>query len=291
MNKAIGVDRSELIDELTDQLGARHEARFIVEDMAGHDARADITSEAVASARALAGRRVAGEPLQYLLGHWSFRSLDLLVDRRVLIPRPETEVVVEVALRELALLNASAPTVVDAGTGSGAIALSLATELAASHPGGAVWAVDVSADALCVAAENLERTGALASDMLPVTLVQGSWLSALPDELRGSIDLVVSNPPYVAIGEWDELSVEVRQEPRGALLAQDAPDGTPGLADVVAVLEQSLEWLARPGAAVIELAPHQAEAAAAIATSMGFLAVRVEPDLTLRPRALVGRVA
>jgi len=283
------VDRTELIDELTDLLGARHEARFIVEDAAGESG--DVTPTVIEAARALARRRLDGEPLQYLLGHWSFRYLDLLVDERVLIPRPETEVVVEVALRELALLDSTAPTIVDAGTGSGAIALSMATELSTSHPGGQVWAIDISSDALAVATKNHERLSASRTGMLPVTFVHGSWLGALPPALRGTIDVVVSNPPYVAAAEWDALSVEVHQEPRGALIADDLADGTPGLADVVTVLRGALDWLARPGAVVIELAPHQAAAAAVIASAMGFLHVRVEPDLTTRPRALVGRLS
>jgi release factor glutamine methyltransferase len=208
----------------------------------------------------------------------------------VLIPRPETEVVVEVALAELALLGSPDPTIVDVGTGTGAIALSMATELAVTHPAGRVWAIDVSPDALCVAALNLERVAAGMAEMLKVSLVQGSWLGALPSELCGTIDLVVSNPPYVAAAEWDALSVEVQQEPPGALIADDSADGTPGLADVVTVLEQSMEWLARPGTVVIELAPHQAEAAAALAAAMGFVDVRVALDLTMRPRALVGRL-
>jgi release factor glutamine methyltransferase len=284
------VDRTELIDELSDLLGVRHEARFIVEDATGDGQQRDISPRVAEAARALARRRVAGEPLQYILGHWSFRYLDLLVDQRVLIPRPETEAVVEVALAELALLGSPDPIIVDAGTGSGAIALSMATELAMTHPAGRVWAIDVSPDALCVAALNLERVAAGRPEMLTVSLVRGSWLSALPTELRGTIDLVVSNPPYVAATEWDALSIEVQQEPPGALIADDSTDGTPGLADVVTVLAQSIEWLARPGTVVIELAPHQATAASTIAAAMGFVDVRVAPDLTMRPRALVGRL-
>jgi release factor glutamine methyltransferase len=284
------VDRAELITELSDLLGAPHEARFIVEDAVG-DGRGDIAPDAIKAARALARRRAAGEPLQYVLGHWSFRALDLLVDERVLIPRPETEVVVDIALRELYDFGSLTPCIADLGTGSGAIALSIATELSPLYSGGWVLAIDSSADALSLAAQNHARVSAMWPDILPVSFMQGSWFSALPIELQGTIDVVVSNPPYVAAAEWDGLSVEVRQEPRGALIADDLPDGTPGLADVVTVLEQSFQWLARPGGVVIELAPHQAEAAAAIATDIGFDAVRVEPDLTGRPREGVGRLS
>jgi release factor glutamine methyltransferase len=267
------VTRGELISELATSLGAPHEARFIVEEvlgpfLAGGDRV--IGPAGAETVRALAARRRAGEPLQYVLGHWAFRTLDLLVDGRVLIPRPETEQVVEVALGEVGRLGTAPLVVVDAGTGSGAIALSLATELAQRHPAGRVWASDASPEAL------------LHFDL-------GNWLDPLPARLRGAVDLVVSNPPYIASGEWPDLPGDVRHEPVAALVAGDGSDGTPGLADVESVLGASWTALARPGAVVIELAPHQADAAARMARDMGYVDVRVEMDLARRPRALVGR--
>jgi release factor glutamine methyltransferase len=101
--------------------------------------------------------------------------------------------------------------------------------------------------------------------------------------------MIVSNPPYVAGAEWPDLAGEVRCEPVGALVAGDGTDGTPGLGDVEVLLSQAWVWLARPGAVVIELAPHQADAAALMARRMGYVDVRVERDLARRPRALVGR--
>ena len=197
----------------------------------------------------------------------------------MLIPRPETEQVVEVALREIAHLGATGPVIVDAGTGSGAIALSLATELARSNPEGRVWAVDCSPDALAVARSNLERVRRRDDGpMLPVTMVQGSWLSALPAAMEGRITLVVSNPPYIEPTQWTGLQAEVRHEPAGALLAADGTDGTPGLGDVEAVLRQAWGWLSRPGAAVIEVAPDQAPAA------VGMAAVHRLPRCPRRPR-------
>jgi release factor glutamine methyltransferase len=288
--------RGELVAELAAALGARHEARFIVEDVVGTAPSAPdhlVGPAEIDVARALAERRRQGEPLQYVLGHWAFRSLDLLVDPRVLIPRPETEQVVEVAHHVLRRLGAAAPVLVDAGTGSGAIALSLATELVRSHPDGRVWGIDRSADALAVAGANLERTRRArqpAGGLLPVVLVQGSWLNALPAELRGGVTLVVANPPYVAGAEWPDLPAEVRCEPSGALVAPDGGDGTPGLGDVETLLGQADAWLARPGAVVIELAPHQADAAERMARAAGYRDVRVEADLAGRPRALVGWV-
>jgi release factor glutamine methyltransferase len=279
---------------------ARHEARFIVDEVLGAGAvRPEVVAPAgVAAARAMAARRAAGEPLQYIFGHWPFRRLDLLVDNRVLIPRPETEQVVEVALGEARLLaerraGAGAGVglvVVDAGTGSGAIALALATELGAGLVR-EVWATDLSPDALEVAAANVVACGVGATTDLPdVTLVQGSWLAPLPETLRGHVDLVVSNPPYVTEDEWAELDREVRAEPRQALVAGPSRAGTPGLADVEAVLAQARSWLARPGIVVVELASAQAGAAQQLARQLGYDEGRVEPDLAGRPRALVARL-
>jgi release factor glutamine methyltransferase len=287
------VTRGELISELAASLGARHEARFIVEEVLGPPACGDDRVAGppdVEAARTLAARRRAGEPLQYVLGHWAFRALDLLVDQRVLIPRPETEQVVEVALGEIGRLGTAVRTVVDAGTGSGAIALSLATELALRHPEAHLWATDASAEALVVARTNAGRVRRQHDGpVLPVHFVQGNWLDPLPARLRGAVDLIVSNPPYVAGAEWPDLPGEVRREPATALLAGDGSDGTPGLADVEAVLSQAWVWLRRPGAVVIELAPHQADAAALMARGMGYADVLVETDLAGRARALVGR--
>jgi release factor glutamine methyltransferase len=277
--------RGALVAELTDLLGgpgSRHEARFIADEVLGASTEA-VPAEARSAARAMAARRRAGEPLQYLFGHWPFRGLDLVVDPRVLIPRPETEQVVEVARAEARRLFAgSALRIVDAGTGSGAIALALATEVAGSR----VWGTDASPDALAVARVNLERVRADHPDVV-VELVEGSWLRPLPPGLRERVQLVVSNPPYVSEAEWDALPVEVRFEPRGALVAPAASDGSPGLADVEAVLTQAAGWLARPGRVVVELAPHQADAASRLARTLGYDEVRVEPDLAGRARALV----
>ncbi len=286
--------RGELIAELAVTLAARHEARFVVEEVLGTAVSSPaqrVSPPEAAAARALALRRAAGEPLQYVLGHWAFRSLDLAVDPRVLIPRPETEVVVEVALGEVRRCAGADPVLVDAGTGSGAVALSLATELAPRHAGGSVYAVDASADALAVAAANLQRVRrSRPGPMLPVSFVEGSWLDALPPPLRRRVSVVVANPPYVAEAEWPGLPLEVRYEPRRALVAGPGSDGTPGLGDVEAVLRHAAHWLSRPGAVVIELAPHQADAGVAVARSLGYTHVGVEPDLAGLPRVLVGRV-
>jgi len=249
------------------------EARWLVEEAAADD-DGPVTTRALAHVDAMLARREAGEPLQYVLGHWAFRSLDLLVDRRVLIPRPETEVVVEVAIAELRRLGGT--TAVDLGTGSGAIALSLAQEV----PTVEGWAVERSADALAVARANLAGIGRAGAR---VRLVEGDWFRALPDELRGTVDLVVANPPYVA--DADELPAVVRAwEPTDALLA-----GPDGLDDLRRIVAEAPGWLSRPGVLVVELAPDQAPVVAELARDAGFTEVRVRVDLTGRDRMVVAR--
>ena len=262
------------------------DARRIVERASGYDGAELLVhlderapERAVPFVESMVARRAAGEPLQYVIGRWGFRALDLYVDRRVLIPRPETEAVVEVALGELRRLEVRgrSAVVADLGTGSGAIALSMASEGRA-----VVWASDVSAGALAVARANLAGLGS--RHARSVRLVQGRWFDALPGELRGGIDVVVSNPPYVADGE--ALPAEVAGwEPPEALFA-----GATGLEAVAEIVAAAPAWLARPGALVVEIAPHQATAALRMARQAGLDGVTVRPDLQGRPRALVARV-
>ncbi len=259
LEQASGFDRAELVVNLDTPVSLR----------------------AAAYVEAMLSRRAAGEPLQYVLGTWGFRGLDLMVDRRVLIPRPETEVVVGVAIDELRRLagggRTGPPIAVDIGTGSGAIALAVAGEV----PKARVWATDVSADALAVARANLAGTGSLVGPR--VRLLEGPWFDPLPGELRGRIDVVVSNPPYVAADEV--LPAEVADwEPAGALVS-----GPTGVEGIEAVVRGASQWLARPGSVVVELAPHQAEEARRRATAAGFDQVDVLDDLAGRARVLVGR--
>lgn len=236
------------------------------------------TQRAVAYLDGMVARRQAGEPLQYVLGRWGFRSLDLMVDKRVLIPRPETEVVVDAALDMLKSLKPE-PTVVDLGTGSGAIALSIAVEDPHAH----VWATDASEDALAVARANLAGIG---RDGSRVRLVEGSWFTPLSPLLEGNIDLIVTNPPYIGEREVPDLPPEVAHwEPHQALVA-----GPTGLEQLEVILAEAPRWLNRPGALVAEIAPHQAEAAVVLAYRSGFTEVEVRADLTDRPRVLVARL-
>ncbi|MHB8681305.1 MAG: peptide chain release factor N(5)-glutamine methyltransferase [Acidimicrobiales bacterium] len=240
----------------------------------------------VEAALRMAARRRAGEPVQYVLGSWAFRTLEVVVDPRVLIPRPETEQVVEAALGELERVAGATPGPVvaaDLGTGSGVIALSLVAEGPATLE---VWAVDSSPGALEVARANLDLLVAEHAEVTDrVRLVEGEWFDAVPPRLAGALQLVVSNPPYVSEAEFAALDAEVRDhEPRGALVA--GPRGTEAIEQI---LRQALGWLAPGGAVVIEIAPHQSGAVATFAESCGYAEVGVRPDLAGLDRILVGR--
>lgn len=274
----------QLLADAEHRLDSAADARRIVEEASGAEGAAyvavlDTLVPAAARRRVdtMVERRAGGEPLQYVLGRWGFRRLDLYLDRRVLIPRPETEMVVQVALDEVARLGPR-PVLADLGTGSGAIALSLALEA----PGAEVWATDLSPDALDVARANLAGAGSVPARN--VRLAQGPWFDALPPSLRGQVAMIVSNPPYVADDEALPREVE-DWEPAAALRA-----GPSGLEHVEVILERATAWLARPGAVVVELAPHQAEAAAAVAEAAGYAQVDVRCDLAGRERMVVGRL-
>jgi release factor glutamine methyltransferase len=254
------------------------------------EASAFATVRAASGLAELVDRRLAGEPLQYVLGAWSFCGIDLLVDRRVLIPRPETEVVAQVAIAEVERLGErvgkpdpwtaalTSYAVADLGTGSGALALALAFAL----PEAEVWATDVDDDALAVARANVAGSG---TPSARVRLAQGTWFAALPEELRGRLLLVVANPPYLATGELPDLPAEVAEwEPVGALVS-----GPTGLEAFEALLAEAPAWLDPAGTIVLEIAPHQADAVSALAQTAGFRAVEVHQDLAGRERVLVAR--
>jgi release factor glutamine methyltransferase len=232
----------------------------------------DLTAEEVALLERLIERRLSGEPLQHITGEAAFRQLTLKVDRRALIPRPETEGLVEVGLRLMG--SQERAEVLDAGTGSGAIALSLAMERPTWH----ILAADASPAALELARENAERYG----------LAQVEWMEADITNLRfwrslPPLDMVISNPPYVAEAEWEDLPVEVRgYEPQAALLA--GPEGL----DVIGPLLEGASFRVKPGGSVVmEIGEQQGEAVQTLARQLGFVDVRVAPDLSARPRYLI----
>ena len=203
--------------------------------------------------------------------------MDLYVDRNVLIPRPETEIVAGHAIEAARAVRDRAAIVVDLGTGSGAIALSVATEVANAQ----VWAADISAGALAVARANLSGLGRAAAR---VTLVEGSWYDALPTWLLGNVDVIVSNPPYVAEHERADLDAVVLDwEPALALFADDD-----GRECVRAVLDGAPAWLRPGGVVVVEMAPAQSAWAASRATGLGLVDVRIVVDLAGRDRAVIG---
>jgi release factor glutamine methyltransferase len=294
--------RDALLGSTADRLGSAREARWILEHVEAHRAESASADELSRQVEALVARRMAGEPLQYVLGRWPFRSLELTVDPRVLIPRPETEQVVEVALAELSRIVGQAepgpsPVAVDLGTGSGAIALALAIEGGRRFPDLEVWATDVSADALAVAAQNLALlasgetgVGGGAGAGSRVQLAEGSWFAALPDGLEGRVDLIAANPPYVAESEYAELDPGVRDwEPRGALVAAAGSGGVGGMADIETIVAEAPRWLRPGGALVVEIAPGQADASIDAARRAGFRPVSTERDLAGQLRMLVAR--
>ena len=236
-----------------------------------------VTSELWRRAMDATARRACGAPIQYAAGLASFRHLTLHVDERVLIPRPETEQLVDLVLRLVARDAAGSGTAVDVGTGSGAIALALASEGSFAR----VIATDVSLDALAVARTNVKRcAGELRA---PVELRHGSLLSAVPE--RG-LGVVVSNPPYISLDEAASLPPPVRDwEPAVALFSSDGGMGT-----TAALVRCAADSLAPRGLLALEVDARRASLAAQLLASHGAYGdIRVERDLTGRERFVVAR--
>lgn len=212
-------------------------------------------------------RLLAGEPMQYVVGSTGFRRLTIACDRRALIPRPETE-----GLVDLALGLAPGGRALDLGTGTGCIALALADE----GQYDSVTGVDRSGEALSLARENAAAAG------LQVRWLQGDWVEPVRGE---QFALVAANPPYISDGEWDALDPSVREwEPRPALTG-----GPDGLDDVRRLLGEVPQVLAPSGWLVMEIDSARASASAEAAVRAGWTTVRVADDLFGRPRFLVAR--
>ncbi len=256
------------------------EARWLVEEFVpGGDL------DAVVALRLGAQRRLNGEPIQYIIGHWPFRSLDLDVDSRVLIPRPETEELVGIAMSELARGAAGAPVIVDLGCGSGAIGLALLSELGDRGVVATLVCVDESDDALAVA-----RRNALKHHLHAVSFVRSSWYRDLDPSLAGHVDLIVANPPYVSAAEFEELEPVLAYEPRDAIVAPDAR-GVAGFEDLETIINDARRWLAPGGLLICEHSNVHRDAVMACAASAGFTSVEDFDDMAGHPRVLVARLA
>lgn len=213
-------------------------------------------------------QRCTGTPVQHLTGEQAFRRIVVEVRPGVFVPRPETEILVEHALA--AVERVEAPLVVDVGTGTGAVALSLKDE----RPDARVFATDLSPEAVELASANASRLG------LDVTILEGDVLEPLPTELRGWVDLVVANPPYVPSEEVDDLPEEVRADPRIAL-AGDAQVYRRLAAD-------ALRWLRDGGILAVEIDARLGEDVARI-LARGYADVTIERDLGGRERVVLAR--
>jgi release factor glutamine methyltransferase len=286
---AAAVTWRQLWSATAEAVGHRPSARWLCEVAAavdGDDFLAALDEPAtvrmVAHLDDMVARYRAGEPLQYVLGRWAFRRLDLAVDRRVLIPRPETELVAEVAI-DLARRCGRPVRVADLGTGSGAIGLAMADELPLT--GTTVWLTDVSADALHVARANLAGIGRAAAN---VRVAEGSWFAALPRGER--FDVIVANPPYVAEDPGSavdaaDLAPEVAAwEPHVALFG-----GPDGLDHVRAIVAGAPRHLAPDGWLVLEIGSAQGPAARRLLTEAGYRGVDVRRDLAGHDRIALAR--
>jgi release factor glutamine methyltransferase len=227
-----------------------------------------VPAAAQATLQAAMVRRAAGEPLAYLTGHKEFFGLDLAVDSRVLVPRPDTETLVEWALQVLAPVPAAS--VVDLGTGSGAIALALK----ATRPDLKIMAVDYSTEALAVGQANAQRL------QLDVQFAHGSWL----EPVQGRFDAIVSNPPYIAA--QDAHLAALTHEPLQALAS-----GADGLDDIGHIITQAPQHLQSGGWLLLEHGYDQAAAVRSLLTSAGLQDVQSRCDLAGIERCSGGRLA
>lgn len=219
----------------------------------------------LAKARALVGRRAKNEPLQYIFGKTSFCSLILRCDQRALIPRPETEELVE--LLSARLKDTPPAHILDLGTGTGAIAIALAK----AFPQAEIWAADTSAQALALARENAQ------ANQTQINFVETNWYNGLPEK---SFDLIVSNPPYLTETEWAEAHPQVRDyEPKQALTAPAS-----GLADLLHIVKDAFARLKDGGVLALETGIAHYDALAIAATASRLLPELCIQDLNTRPR-------
>lgn len=278
----------QLLSEATERTGNRVTARWLCEHASGADGTEldeilddQATTRCVAHLDAMLARLDTGEPLQYVMGRWAFRYLDIMVDSRVLIPRPETEVLAGIVIeqcRSICKKREREVVVVDLGTGSGVIGLSVLSEMPPASC--TVWMTDVSEDAVHVARANAVGIGRAAAG---ARFSVGDWYAALPEDLRHHCDVIVANPPYIAVDDA-EVDTSVRQwEPHTALFS-----GDDGLDDINVIVEQSRSWLHTGGMLAIEMGHRQGAVVQKLFLDHGFVDVVVHRDLTDRERFVTG---
>lgn len=274
----------DMVAHTADIVGDRTTAKWLCEHASGCDADEfrDILDELVSQRSGLhlddmVRRYLGGEPLQYVMGRWAFRHLDVMVDQRVLIPRPETEQIVDIVCEYLA--ERKAPYVIaDLGTGSGAIGLSLLQELPLESA--TVYLTDVSVDAIDVARANAAGIGRPAAG---ARLCVGEWFVALPHDIAGTLDVVVSNPPYIAVGDAEVETSVNEWEPHTALFA-----GDDGLNDIRTIVRDAPQWLRLNGLLVVEMGYTQAAAVSQLFADAGFVNVQVHKDMAGHDRFVSG---
>ena len=266
------LDTADLSDSPTPRLDAElllahalGKSRSYLRTWSDREVEADTAARFAASLE----RRRAGEPVAYILGQQGFWSLDLKVAPHTLIPRPDTELLVETAL---ALLPGGPARVLDLGTGSGAIALALASE----RPAWQVTGVDRIDEAVALAEDNRTRLG-----LQNASFAASHWFDGLGGERYG---LIVSNPPYIARDDHHLGEGDVRFEPSSALVS-----GVDGLDDIRTIIAQAPEHLAAPGWLLLEHGFDQAEAVRELLSARGFVEVHSRRDLANHERISLGR--
>jgi len=271
----------ELWVSTTEVIGDRNHARWLVETAVSVDSIDEavaepVTDRMVAHLDRMVARYRGGEPLQYVLGHWAFRHLELAVDPRVLIPRSETEEVTGVALTIARRVHPRR--VLELGTGSGAIGLSMAYELPIE--GTEVWITDIDPDALDVARANLAGIGRAARN---VRIAAGSWFDALDTSLR--FDVIVSNPPYIADGDLEVATDVLEHEPHRALFS-----GSDGLDAIREIVSGAPARLRSGGSLVLEIGYRQGATVRSLLLAAGFSGAEIIPDAAGLDRIAVASV-
>ena len=231
----------------------------------------DLNQDQCALVSQIFKRRISGEPLQYILGEAEFMGLKFKVDKRALIPRPETEILVEAALEELGQMSIANPKVLDLGTGSGCIAVAMAK----LFPQASIWATDISQEALQLAKENA------ALNNVEIKFLRCDLFSGLEKE---KFDLMISNPPYIATQEFCRLARELSFEPKLALEA-----GTDGLDFYRRIIKQAGVYLNPAGLIAFEVGINQADAVKDILLKEKFDVIKIIKDYNNIKRVVIAK--